>query len=161
LWRWLSRAVAQGIVRQEGTGYSRDPFRYWLPEREEFLRPEGGSDEALQAWNARCVEEVFARLEQTSGANTPPQTTLPGNQEPTGVPAVTVQAEVTPLESVAPPGSGLQSAGTASPTAEPLPSQAVDPEAARRLPYPFNIMNPAEVPEEVWKQARARQQKPR
>jgi hypothetical protein len=26
-----------------------------------------------------------------------------------------------------------------------------------RLPYPFNIMNPAEIPEEVWQQARAAQ----
>jgi hypothetical protein len=25
------------------------------------------------------------------------------------------------------------------------------------LPYPFNTMNPADVPEEVWKQARAAQ----
>jgi hypothetical protein len=28
-----------------------------------------------------------------------------------------------------------------------------------RLPYPFNLMNPADVPEEVWQQERAAQQK--
>jgi hypothetical protein len=65
LWRWLSRVVTQGLVRQQGSGQHGDPFRYWLPEREEFMRPEGGSAEALQAWNARCVEEALARLEWT------------------------------------------------------------------------------------------------
>jgi hypothetical protein len=31
LWRWLNRALAQGVVRQEGSGRPHDPFRYWLP----------------------------------------------------------------------------------------------------------------------------------
>jgi hypothetical protein len=34
LWRWLERAVAEGLLRREGTGHSHTPFRYWLPERE-------------------------------------------------------------------------------------------------------------------------------
>jgi hypothetical protein len=34
LWRWLDRAVQRGLVACEGTGRKRDPFRYWLPERE-------------------------------------------------------------------------------------------------------------------------------
>jgi hypothetical protein len=59
LWRWLSRAAAQGVVRQEGTGRPRDPFRYWLPERELMMRPEGASAEALQAWNDRCTAEML------------------------------------------------------------------------------------------------------
>ena len=45
----------------------------------------------------------------------------------------------------------------APPSAE-LPSQAADgaaPEARLRLPYPFNIMNPADVPNEVWQEAQA------
>jgi hypothetical protein len=32
--RWLKRAVALDLVRQEGTGRKNDPFRYWLPEQE-------------------------------------------------------------------------------------------------------------------------------
>jgi hypothetical protein len=32
--RWLNRAVALGLARQEGTGRKNDPFRYWLPEQE-------------------------------------------------------------------------------------------------------------------------------
>jgi hypothetical protein len=42
-----------------------------------------------------------------------------------------------------------------------VPAQAappVAPEAALRLPYSFNLMNPADVPEEVWQQARAGQE---
>jgi hypothetical protein len=31
---WLERAVARGLVRQEGAGCKEAPFRYWLPESE-------------------------------------------------------------------------------------------------------------------------------
>jgi hypothetical protein len=66
-----------------------------------------------------------------------------------------------PPELVPPPDSGCQTASLASPTPDALPSQAAQPvaaEAAVRLPYPFNLMNPADVPQEVWKQARAGQE---
>jgi hypothetical protein len=157
LWRSLSRAAAEGIVRQEGSGRPRDPFRYWLPEREDFMRPEGGGAEALQAWNARCVEEAFARLDQTSGATPAEPMTLPANEDPSGVPAAPGLAEMPPEPP--PPDSGPQNAATA----EPVPSQAEQAgaaEAAVRLPYPFNLMNPADVPEQVWKQARRSQGNP-
>jgi hypothetical protein len=160
LWRWLSRAVAGGIVRQEGTGRPRDPFRYWLPQREQFLRPQGGSDQALQAWNARCLEEVMARLDRSSGAQATAEAPHSGNEGPSGGPTgAVVPAEVMPLEPVPPPEAGPQSAASATP--EPVPAQAapaVAPEAALRLPYPFNLMNPADVPEEVWQRARAGQE---
>ncbi len=35
LWRWLDRAVKLSLVACEGKGNKSDPFRYWLPEREE------------------------------------------------------------------------------------------------------------------------------
>lgn len=38
LYRWLQRAVAAALVCQEGTGRRSDPFRYWLPEREEIWK---------------------------------------------------------------------------------------------------------------------------
>ena len=37
LWRWLERAVADGLVLRSGSGRRRDPFRYWLPGREAEL----------------------------------------------------------------------------------------------------------------------------
>ena len=95
LCRWLSRAVESGQVCREGSGRRNDPFRYWLPQREEFLRPQGGSAAALQAWNARCVEEAFARLERTSAAIPTQQTPVLANAAATGVAAVAaVQAAV-------------------------------------------------------------------
>jgi hypothetical protein len=54
-----------------------------------------------------------------------------------------------------------ESPTSASPTAErlsPEAGQSVAPEAPVRLPYPFNMMNPADVPQEVWRQARAAHQ---
>lgn len=38
LGRWLARAVLLGLVRRDGLGRKKDPFRYWLPEREEAWR---------------------------------------------------------------------------------------------------------------------------
>ena len=35
LWRWLDRAVAQGLLLRDGTGRKSDPFRFWLPEKDE------------------------------------------------------------------------------------------------------------------------------
>ena len=34
LWRWLERAIKQGLVKQDGTGRRHNPFRYWLPGQE-------------------------------------------------------------------------------------------------------------------------------
>jgi hypothetical protein len=125
-------------------------------------RPEGGSDEELLAWNARCVTEIFGGQEQTSGAELPHEMTLLGNQDSTAAPAIAaVQAEGRPIEPVPAPGSGPETAASASPPPDPQPSPLAQPVAAEapvRLPYPFNLMNPADVPEEVWKRARAGQQ---
>jgi AAA domain-containing protein len=38
LYRWLRRAVEHGLLRQDGLGKSKNPFRYWLPESEERWR---------------------------------------------------------------------------------------------------------------------------
>jgi hypothetical protein len=147
------------MVRQEGTGRPRDPFRYWLPAREPFIRPDGGSAEELQAWNARCVAELVAWLDQTGGAQSAPEVPQPGNECPGGGPAVAgVQGEMMSLEPLSSPESGPGTTASASPAPDPLssePAQAAAAEEPVRLPYPFNMMNPADVPEEVWKQARS------
>ncbi len=162
LWRWLGRAVAGGVVRQEGTGRPGDPFRYWLPGREELMRPDGGSAEAMRAWNARWVAEMMARLERSSGAQATAEAPLGGNEGPSGGAAIAaVRAEGMPFEPVPPPDAGPETAASASATPEPVTAQVVTPVAAEapvRLPYPFSQMNPADVPEEVWKRARAGQE---
>jgi hypothetical protein len=38
LGRWLERAVSLGLVRKDGRGRKRHPYRYWLPQREEVWR---------------------------------------------------------------------------------------------------------------------------
>jgi hypothetical protein len=38
LWRWLSRAVEQGLLCQSGTGRKNDPYLYWLPNQEVIWR---------------------------------------------------------------------------------------------------------------------------
>jgi hypothetical protein len=38
LYRWLRRAVERGLLRQDGLGKCKDPFRYWLPESEQRWR---------------------------------------------------------------------------------------------------------------------------
>jgi hypothetical protein len=57
------------------------------------------------------------------------------------------------------PEPGPQPAAPAVPRPDLLPSQTAEPaapppEAGVRLPYPYNTMNPADVPEEVWRRAR-------
>lgn len=42
LWRWLSRAAAEGHVERDGAGHRHDPFRYWLKGKEaEFQATRG------------------------------------------------------------------------------------------------------------------------
>src|SRR5262245_3618056 len=36
--RWLEKAVAQGSLARDGKGLRNDPFRYWLPSKEEHWR---------------------------------------------------------------------------------------------------------------------------
>jgi AAA domain len=38
LWRWLDRAVSQGLVKMQGAGRRNSAYRYWLPECEEAWR---------------------------------------------------------------------------------------------------------------------------
>jgi hypothetical protein len=63
LWRWLQRAVAEGVLHRDGSGHKNAPFRYWLPEREaEWL-----TDPMYQL--RQIDEEAKAELRrQTGGA---------------------------------------------------------------------------------------------
>jgi hypothetical protein len=54
LYRWLERAVAEGLLLRDGTGHCTSPFRYWLPAREEEWMKEPlyrlmQEDEAIRA----------------------------------------------------------------------------------------------------------------
>jgi hypothetical protein len=159
LWRWLSRAVAQGVVRQEGTGRPHDPFRYWLPARQELMRPDGGTAEEMQAWNDRCAAVLFGGWAKDSGAMPRLEAPRSGVEgRPAAAPLAAPEPATRPFEPV--PSPAPEGAAPASPTPDPLPpepAETVAPPADVRLPYPFSVMDPAEVPEEVWRQARAAQ----
>jgi hypothetical protein len=65
LYEWLRRATDDGLVCCTGAGEVTDPYRYWLPARSEMMMPgEGASQEEMNAWNQRCMDEMFARLER-------------------------------------------------------------------------------------------------
>jgi hypothetical protein len=69
LWRWLERAVAQGLLCREGTGRKNDPYRYWLPGQEEKWRQDPiaslllQQDEYLRALRAKAVDTPPAPAE--------------------------------------------------------------------------------------------------
>jgi hypothetical protein len=152
LWRWLSRALAQGLVRQEGTGRAGDPFRYWLPEREALMRPDGGTAEEMQAWNERWVGELLGRI-KPSDATPPPEETPPSSaggilHDRTEGAGAAEPFEDSPLSA----DEDAPAAPAAPAAAEPEP--VTTPLEPAHLPYPYNTMNPEDVPEEVWRRAR-------
>jgi hypothetical protein len=149
LWKWLSRAVQEGRVLQDGRGTRRDPFRYQLPGM-------------LEKWQQKLLARFFGRpepAEKDQGPEEREATLSPDVDAQPAAPIVGPEEEL--LEPVPLPATRPAPALSASlaPVAEP--SQAPDrpapppPEASVRLPYPWNIMNPTDVPEEVWQRARA------
>jgi hypothetical protein len=59
VWRCLERGLADGRIRQQGTGRKNAPFRYWLPSREELLHPgPNATDAELQAWSRRLLTNL-------------------------------------------------------------------------------------------------------
>ena len=187
LWRWLGRAVAQGLARQLGTGRPGDPFRYWLPAREDLMRPDGGTPEEMEAWNNRFVTELFEKLELGKPtkphveATVPVEASIPADtdlseEEDDGTESDFAASETATMELESPlpePATPTDTPGadatrfTDAPNAPASPSTpdanatrlAETPDTMTRLPFPYNTMNPGDVPEEVWKRARAAQLK--
>lgn len=65
LWRWLERAIAEGLACRDGHGRKRSPFRYWLPEKV----PPTASDpvQDLFAPMQRNYEEYYRRQQGGRG----------------------------------------------------------------------------------------------
>jgi hypothetical protein len=83
--RGLKRGQEQGLIRQRGAGSKREPFRYWLPEREEELfGKKTGEPAAMPA-----PEPVL-----------PPPPASPGNLETRTEPT---RPEIPPAPAPAPP----------------------------------------------------------
>jgi hypothetical protein len=161
LYRWLNKAVANGTVCQEGK--PREGFRYWLRERNEYMRPDGGTDEELQAWNARCLAETLPWLKPAVPAPPVPEAPRSPNEDPPAAAASPVSETHPPLERPPAPDLPPEIAAPLSGAPDIPPLTATEPPAPEvpvRLPWPYNTMNPVDVPQHVWQQARAAQQKP-
>jgi hypothetical protein len=153
LWRWLGRAVQEGRVLQDGRGNRKHPFRYRLP---------GMAPKWHQDFLARLEKELelYNQSRGPDGAETPGSGDGVGTAaEPTAVAAEAMRC----LASVPPAEPEPPTAAPELPQPDLLPSQPCQPlepppEAPVRLPYPYNTMNPADVPEEVWRRAREARQ---
>jgi hypothetical protein len=143
LWRWLAKGLAQGIIRQSGTGRPNDPYRYWHPDRANMLRPENGTPAQIQEWNDRVVAEMFESMPQLPKIDNAPlgATMIPAPAAPAPAPD-----DVPPPDSAAP----------APPAAEPPPPTVED---VSHLAWPYNLLTPDTVPAIVWRKAWAAKQK--
>jgi hypothetical protein len=137
LWRWLRRAVAEHRVLQDGRGTRADPFLFQLPGM------------AL-TWHQRWLTSFMQRLEQEQKDQAPPGSAAPGSAGDPAAPTLAEQAAPSPAP------APLADDPCPAP-ASPGPDAPPRAEAPPPLPWPYNLMNPADVPEEVWQRARAAQ----
>jgi hypothetical protein len=126
--RWLELAVLRGLVRQDGSGKKSDPYRYWLPDREELMRPdEGASREELQAWNDRIMKGFWQAVERKSAKAEGLQQTPPARRV---VEAVSAEPEgaaapIVPVPADQSNDATSQAAKAVGPAAEPAARAAV------------------------------------
>jgi hypothetical protein len=149
LWKWLGRAVQEGRVLQDGRGNRKDPFRYQLPGM-------------AGKWHQKFLDTFIKRLGPAETDQGPAQLEAPLSPDDDAQSAAPMaRADEELFEPVPLRESGAETPPWESPSPVPVPSQAPDrpapqpPEPSVRLPYPWNIVNPADVPEEVWQRARA------
>src|SRR5262249_24496035 len=116
----------------------------------------------------RFLASFMKRLETHEKGKGPEGLEAPRAEDNAGTPAApTALAEegARSLDPVPPAELGSETGAAASPEADLVPAPPADSEelppaeAVLRLPWPWNTMNPAEVPEEVWQRARAAHRK--
>jgi hypothetical protein len=147
LWKWLSRAVEEGRVLQTGRGTRRDPFFYQLPGM-------------VEKWQQQFLASFMSKPEPGEagqGSERPEAIPSGDNGAAAAVPPVIPEEATRPLDRPPPPESRPETDAPAPAPADP-PSPPPPGEPVR-LPYPYSLMNPAEVPDEVWERARAAERK--
>jgi hypothetical protein len=81
-------AVAAGRVRVQGTGFKNDPFRYWLPEREDDFHPGPNADQkTLQRWHQRQIEKAMGVMAAKINSKLQGNSQVAVNNVAVGVPA--------------------------------------------------------------------------
>ena len=169
LWKWLGRAVEEDRLVQNGLGTRKDPYYYHLPGMVEKWQQDlrASLTKRLQRHQAPKSLEPLETPLSPNGAALPSLPALPLQEAPPR-PEPEPREETTPetpsSPSPVPPLHEPEASTTKTNEPPPPPSQTPDvPEPAPsapsvRLEFPWNIMNPADVPEHVWQQARAAQQ---
>jgi hypothetical protein len=139
LWKWLGRAVEERRVLCSGRGTRRDPFHYQLPGM-------------VEKWHRDFLESFTKELDQYDDPQKPAGREATPSADKAAMPTARPVDGTMPLDPVPRPEDKHETAAaaTVSPNS-PAPPPAEEPV---RLPYPYNIMKPADVPEEVWKWAR-------
>jgi len=123
------------------------------------MRPDGGTAKELPARNNRCLAALVGRLAPERSA--PPGRAAPPSPDPAPGAASVAVPPPRPLEPVPPAPLAPDTAIPATPAPDALPPKPPEamalpaPPLDVRFPYPFSVMNPAEVPEEIWQRARA------
>jgi hypothetical protein len=116
-----------------------------------------------EKWHQRFMESLMKRLEQDHQDKKPEESEAPRSADDfarRAVATVPPDGATVPLEPLPLHESKLGTAASASSSPVPMPSQTLErqeppPKASVQLPYPWNLMNPAEVPDEVWQRAQA------
>jgi hypothetical protein len=63
IWRALKRGAEQGLILKQGTGLRNDPFRYWLPGKEDDFPPgPNASADEKERFSRRYRERFFEAI---------------------------------------------------------------------------------------------------
>jgi hypothetical protein len=116
----------------------------------------------MQAWNDRCAAATLDRWAKDRRATPRREAPHSPDQDPVATASLAApQPPTRPLEPVPPATLAPETAASAAPTPDPQPPKPPEavalqaPQSDVRAPYPFSVMNPAAVPEEVWQRARS------
>jgi hypothetical protein len=141
--RELHRGLEQGLILRQGSGRKNDPYRYWLPGKEDDFRPgPNATKEEVERYDRRCRVKFYEAIgmDPALAAITPPAVE-DANPKPRGEASTSSS-----VPSVSQPGiAGVQSAGTGSPRTEsalPLVTTAF-PEPIERVSQTGPAPSPA------------------
>lgn len=131
--RCLHRAQTSGRVMRRGAGKKNEPFQFWLPGKEEDMRPdEGTSKEEWQRWHNRWLRAVFMGKGKYGAAPlmTEEDVTEEGNESESAAPE---RAEAVPTTEQKPPDASAVASPELS-RSSPLSPVVASPQFSRSSP---------------------------
>jgi hypothetical protein len=141
--RGLRRGVDQGLIRKQGSGRKNDPFRYWLPGKEDdFFPGMDASAEELRRWSLRTQSKWLKSLgiDPSVARESTPASTGKGRGRR---PAATM-VDTTTTGAISEPAITHALVGSAVPAVTESPPPAAAP-AAAEVP-PTAVSGPVAAP---------------